>query len=450
MANRGRGDINIKRGGGYGRPGLTTLGRQQQGGGMPAKLPSQEFNIGMGGVYDSPAGKSLTDAGGDASSSFGVVHDPELWTGKNFLRYGSWMEDYEGDALSDVGDVVTNVFKFVGSLLGFGKKRWDSSRGHAVEDAQNQAFDDWYDNYIGKAVDDPAKQFRGGAFQRASELGLDPNVLSGYAGDVPEDVAGEGLAGTGPIVAKNLGDDVADAQYELEQNILAEEAEQARLDDELVNLKKDREAAMSAEDVKRSQLLTQQGTEAQQRAAAIAKTGMHRSGPADVAARIGEEKAMGSLTDIARDKQELQRKYMTTKTGLEGEKADAAAELVAQRRGFGDEIGDILETSMGQLGDLLTGLEAIPEAHTAFGQHIDSSLRAPDFSGGGGQRAEVVNRGKLVGMGPQSDWFREGMDRPVYQRADRDIDAARQFADWVQSVNPELWGANITAPTEDS
>ena len=53
-------------------------------------------------------------------------------------------------------------------------------------------------------------------------------------------------------------------------------------------------------------------------------------------------------------------------------------------------------------------------------------------------------------MGPQSDWFREGMDRPVYQRADRDIDAARQFADWVQSVNPELWGANITAPTEDS
>lgn len=437
----GAGTIDVDRGKGYGRPGLTTLGRGAHGGKMPGALPSNIFQVGIPGVMDKPAG-----ALGQGDTPFGTKHDPGFWATKEG-RTPHYQKNPDNDIFQQVGIGIENLLHAIGGGIGIEKKQWDESGGHMMEDDQNLEFKNWYEDYIGKAIDAPATQFREQGFQRASELGLDPSVLAGYGGDVG---GIDTLEGEGPLVAKGLTGDITTAQYDLEQQIKDERLAQEGYDEDLTTLKSDRMKAITGQDLMRTQALTQQGTQAQQRAAAIAKTGMAYSGPAEVAARMGEEAGQFDLASIAKEKQNIQEKYGIAKADIEGSKIGAESDLEGFRRDFGVKVQDVLEGSTSDLQDLMTGLGGLPQAHSAFGESIDASLVAPDWSGEGTQqKSQVADRGKLFGRtqgdAPAEGWFTEGYSRPSYLAAESDVTGADSFARWIMNeVGPEAFGAGIT------
>ena len=411
--------VDIRTNKGKMRPGLGALGLEAYGHQYPKKLPGVAGfdQLYIPGVLDSPAGTSIEKQT--------AINEPEEYTGKRSGRF-----------------------------LGLGKRRTEKyGQENIISGTGPGSFKQWYGpgdsptgSYLDVGVRQPLSQIRAGGWQPASELGLDPSILAAYGGTTPE--AG-GVADA--IVPKGLTGDINAAQYDLEQARKFEDQEQKRLAGELDILEKDKEAAMTDEDINRRRILSGETSAYEERQAQIAGTGMARSGPAKAAVGKDIEAGEMSLGDIARKKRTIQSNYQRAKDTKEGEILAAEDDLATAEHKYGTDVGGILSDSSSQVQTLLDAIQSVPVAHQGMGAHLTSRTDQP----GGGAWAgsgSVPAHGRVEGGGghgaPAGGWFGETSSAlPGYSSAISDVDAATAFADYISNLtNPAALAGNVGYP----
>ena len=434
------GDVNLRPTKGTGRAGLLALGLPQYGGGegygLPTTIPSSGPHAALG-----------MQAGGE------TIGRPEPgaatpWTGEPVTP-----SLYEGKGLA--------------GFLNIGRKRL-SDPGYAAEEAvtgtaEGGPFKEWYGDpgtaedpaaatgYMKAGVVDPIQSIREKGFVSAEELGLPAATLTQYGDFLP---TGGGVTTDFPLIAKGDVSGVSSLRHQLELDIKAEQDEQARLDELLLGGEEERDLALDEAAKLRLKAIRGDLSQHEARQAGLARTGMARSGPAERGVEIQEEAFKGSLGDIAGRKRGALKKFRETKAGWEGEKTTAEELLEEQKRGFGEEVGNVLELGAEQAGKLMGGLQDIAGAHLGYGDWLTEQTKRPTSGPWAPEHLQEIREyGGMTGetgyAAPEGGYFQEARDLPIWRAGERDVNIVNAFADYIKTLeDPGALASNVEAAGE--
>lgn len=370
------------------------------------------------------------------------------------------------------------------SFIGMSVGSRATPQGNLSQEAQrygSQFKGRYYDPYIQTAITDPAKEALGEYTMTAQDKfggALPQGIMEGYTGPKGQ----FGYNNQVIIGGKTAGPAAADARTALEMGAATYETDmrmsqmdratlardESRMEEDLIKAEEDKEAGLEQaqlnRETARKKLAVSRAGElptgfgVQKAYAPMAKSGFATSGPIQAQIAAGEEKTIDKLRQAAVGGRLDERKYQDAVAKLEEgflETEEAAvrsredfatdrAAIAEKEKGFGQafdrtkqeygqDLRSLADSASSELTDIGTWIRGLTKGHEAFGRALEDKSKLPGVDYG--YKLRNTGLGKTVGTtsynAPGGGWFSESQTPEGITGAIQDLDAARDFGDYL-------------------